>query len=174
MNKDQLANKVYHLSVTAGMNQRYHQDRAFLWTLWDRICKIIVAALAVAALCLCVVTAVVEGVIWDEWSIGVAIAAAVAAIALNVLPLGDWASQHNALFERWTDYREDVDSQFLNIPQTPTADDLIRLKELDARMHRICGSEPAPSKKKLQQCFDVEEESRRASTKRSSHARRAS
>jgi len=87
--------------------------------------------------------------------------AALAAIALNVLPYGEWASRHNALFERWTDLREDVDKLLFEIEEVPTTQLVDRLKELEGKFHRICGTEPGYKKPLLDECYREEETSRR-------------
>src|SRR4051812_16924755 len=103
MTKQEFIFERHQISVGAGMNQRYHQSRAATWSWWDRGCKIVVGLLAVLGVCLCVVTANIHNYWWDGSSITTAALAALAAIALNVLPFGEWCSRHSALFERWTD-----------------------------------------------------------------------
>jgi len=121
MNSEAFLDKAYHLSFSAGMNHRYHQSREHRWNWADRTAKIIVAILAVAALCLCVVTAQSDHWGWDAVSIVVASLAAIAAVALNVLPFGEWAKTHNALFQRWTDFREEIDAVRFEGDGAPTA-----------------------------------------------------
>jgi hypothetical protein len=149
------------LSMTAGMNQRYHQKRAHFWTCWNRGVQISVAVLAVTGVCLSVVTYFVEAKIADWFGIGVATSAAIAAIALNVLPLGDWAAMHLDLFRRWTDLREDVDSLKLETAAEPSKYGVQRLRELGAKVHRICATEPAPKEKLLHECHNAEKRSRK-------------
>jgi hypothetical protein len=158
MTKDKFLDTQYVLSVTAGVNQRYHQRRAWLWVTCDRSCKILVGILAVASVCLSVAAAAYRG--WDTASIIVASLAAVAAIVLNVLPLGDWASLHAALFQRWTDLREEADDLLYRVHDAPTANDIERLRELQARCTRICGTEPHCKDDKLRELQELEEKSR--------------
>ena len=160
MTRDEYLDKQYVLSVTAGVNQRYHQHRASVWTTWDRICKIVVGVLAVAGVCLSVATAAYKTDGWDIASIVVASLAAMAAIALNVLPLGDWASLHTALFQRWTDFREEVDDLIYRVKDTPNANDIDRLRELQAKCIRICGTEPHCKDGKLRKLQELEVKSR--------------
>lgn len=164
MTKDNFLDKQYALSVMAGVNQRLHQHRASMWTTWDRICKIVVGVLAVAGVCVSVAASTLHTLPWDIASIVVASLAAIAAIILNVLPLGDWASEHGALFQRWTDFREDVEDLLFRITDEITDDDVLRLRELEAKSHRICGAEPHCSDDKLRRLQAAEEKSRRPAT----------
>ena len=47
MTPDDFKDRQYEISVTAGMNQRYHQAYAHWWTGWNRSVQIVVAVLAV-------------------------------------------------------------------------------------------------------------------------------
>lgn len=163
MTAKEFLDKQYHISVAAGMNQRIHQAKASWWTGWDRACKIIVALLAVASLCLSLWAVSPTGADWGRFSIVISALGALAAIALNVLPLGDWASRHNALFQRWSDMREDVDSILFDVNSDPTATHIRRLKELDAKFHRICGSEPKCRPKVVKHHYAMETKSRQPS-----------
>ena len=143
------------------MNQRYHQARAHLWTCWNRGVQISVAVLAVIGVCLSVVSLLVESKVADGFAIAVATMAAIAAIALNVLPLGDWAAMHLDLFRRWTDLREDIDSLKLETTADPSKYGIQRLRELSAKVHRICATEPAPNETLLNKCHALEKRSRK-------------
>jgi hypothetical protein len=160
MTTDDFLYKQYHLSVLTGTNQRYHQEYASWWIGADRAAKIVVGVLAIGGACASVVTASLESVRWDIAGIAVAVLAAIAGIVLNVLPFGDWASRHIALFQRWTDLREDVDALLFDLKGDPSAPIVERLKQLDAKVHRICGTEPAPKKSMLVRCQHDEERSR--------------
>lgn len=150
------------LSVIAGLNQRYHQGAATRWQKWDRVAKIAVGGLAVAGLCLTAATYdPAQGMIAHA-SLAVAILGATAAIAMNVIPLGDWSSESRAMLQRYTDLREEVDrlrfdAKFL---EEPAAYAVQQLRESQAKLHRFCGLEPAPNVQKLQACQDAEERSR--------------
>jgi hypothetical protein len=161
MTKNQFLDRQYELSVMAGVNQKFHQGQIKHYADRDRYCKIAVGFLAVLGVCLCVVTATVDGWFWDAVSILIASLAAAAAVALNVLPFGEWASGHHALFQRWTDLREDVDDLLYRVVDEPTPDDLARLRELSAKCHRICGTETHCDDGILQVLQDKEEKSRR-------------
>jgi hypothetical protein len=161
MTHDEFLDAQFKTSFTAGMNQRYHQARASHWACWDRTCKISVGVLAVAGACLSVVTISSPAGSLIMVSAIVAAMAAVVAIALNVLPLGEWNSQHAALFQRWSDLREDVDSLLFELDgDNPSVALVSRLRELEGKVHRICGTEPACRKELLAECFREEEQSR--------------
>src|SRR5688572_10907881 len=102
MNIKQFKDRQYQTSVMAGMNQRYHQSRAQFWTRWDKGSKVAVGVLAVLGACFSILTLNQHSVPLGWTSVVIAGLAAGAAIALNVIPLGEWANIHWALFQRWT------------------------------------------------------------------------
>jgi len=158
--KDFLDKQLY-LSMGAGTSQRIHQDAAALWTRRDRISKIVVAALAVTSLCLSVWSAAVSSPSLTAVSIAISAIGALAAITLNVLPFGDWASQHNALYQRWSDLRADVDALIFDIRGDPTQGQVARLKDLDTKYHRLCSVEPKIADALIERHYGKEKQSRR-------------
>lgn len=174
MNADDFAYQRLDLSMTAGMNQRYHQARSHWWICWNRAVQIAVGLLAVIGACLAVSAASVDNVWVDVSAILFASLAAVAAIALNVLPLGDWAQEHLDLFRRWSDLREDVDALEFEQPPGAVGDiprELVdRLKALDAKKHRICGIEPAMNERLLEKCYRDENRSRETAAEHTGHS----
>jgi hypothetical protein len=156
MTRDQFEDKQHHLSVTAGMNQRYHQNRQFLWTVWNRGIQIVVALLAVVGVCLAVAAFLVENWYVDIWSIAIASCAAGLAVAMNILPFGDWAALHADFLRQWSDLREDVDALQFDLDSTVSDELLERLKKLDAKVHRICGSEPKPNDRLIKRHYNDE------------------
>jgi hypothetical protein len=95
------------------------------------------------------------------WSAGFSIAAACAAVALNVLPFGTWEQRHRDLFRQWTDLREEADLLEMNLADSPPSEHHIDgLKRLAMKVHRINGSEPAANIKTLAECQHAEEKSR--------------
>lgn len=154
MTNEEFLDRQYHISVIAGMNQRYHQDRSSLFAWWDRGLKIAVGLLAVAGSVLAF-----SG---PEWlSILIACVAAAFAIVLNVVPVGDWHCHHVELFRRWSDLREEVDAMIFGIGENPSPDLIAHLRGLDAKVHRICGAEPKGDQTLIDKFFAQEEESRR-------------
>jgi hypothetical protein len=162
MNREEFLDAQYKISVTAGMNQRYHQAFARYWVRWDRASRISVGVLAVGGVMLAVVTAVNTSAWWVGLSILIAGLAALVAITLNVVPLPDWALQSSDLFRRWSDLREEVDSLEYGVADKPSGALVDRLKQVSAKVHRICAIEPAADEKFLCECLKAEEASRRA------------
>lgn len=90
-----------------------------------------------------------------------ALAASAAAIVLNIVPLGAWDRDHVDWFRRWTDLREELDGLILNSEEdTPTDEAIQRLKEAEAKIHRISATEPLVNKSLKDRCLEVEEISR--------------
>lgn len=165
MTKEQFKRAQYNFSVQSGMNQLYHQKVSGRWKWWDTTCKIAVGFLAVGGLCFSV-AAVATGDLWlNATAISVASLSALGAVALNVLPFAEWSCRHNALFQRWTDLREDVDSLLFDFSGEPTQELITRLKLLDGRIHRICGTEPDFDELLRESCYDAEVRSRHADTR---------
>jgi hypothetical protein len=160
MNHDDFEQKQYHLSVTAQMNQLYHQSRARWWTVWNRGVQIAVAVLAVIGVCLALAAAMTHDFGTDLAAIIVEGLAAVAAIALNVLPLGDWAGESSSFLRQWSDLREDIDALDFDLAEQVTPELIARLKVLDGKVHRICGSEPRMNEALLGKCYRDAERSR--------------
>lgn len=161
MTRDEFLDVQYRVSVTAGMNQRYHQAYTRFWMRWDRASRISVGVLAVGGAMLAVVTSVNTDARWLAASISIAALAAVAAVTLNVVPLSDWALQSSDLFRRWTELREEVDALEFGVGEKPTASVVERLKQVSAKVHRIAAIEPAANEEFLLKCFKAEEASRR-------------
>lgn len=164
MNREDFLQKQYEFSITAGMNQRYHQRYAWWWSLLDGATKAITAIAAVVSALLSVVTlnaAAASG--WTTASVVVSVVAAFVAVALNVVPFGTWEQRHRDLFRQWTDLREDTDLLELDLAEgEPDVHHLGELRRITSKIHRIVGEEPSPNEKILKKCYDAEEESRKS------------
>ena len=161
MNAKDFDKKQFEISVQAGMNQRYHQGKATHWARFDRTFRILIGVLAVASAMLSVVTASnTEVGWWVSLSIVLSSSAAVIGLAINVLPFADWEKQHVDLFRRWSDLREDIDAMPFDFAKQ-SEEACVRLRTIEAKMHRICAMEPAPNDSLLDQCFAAEQRSRR-------------
>ena len=160
MTRDEFRDEQFRISVIAGMNQRYHQARVGFWSRWDRVIRIVVALLAVAGFTLATMALVVETSSLDLSAVVVAGLAAFGAVVLNVVPLGNEELRHQDLFRRWTDLREDTDALLFDLNGRVTAAQVSQLKVLDAKVHRICGAEPARSRKLWSRCEREERNSR--------------
>src|SRR6266851_7266844 len=88
MQASEFQHELHEEKVVAEANQRYHQfmQRKLWW--WDKAAKIAVAVLALFALLSVFLPHELK---WLE--ITVATIAALAAIALNVVPVGEWVTE---------------------------------------------------------------------------------
>jgi hypothetical protein len=162
MPQERLADEVYKLSFTCGMNQRYHQNLARVWEWGDRIAKGLVGISTLAGAMLGVASFTLSrNQALANWSLGVTIVAAVLAIILNAVPFGDWARRHLDLFARWSGLRQDADTLKLRIEQgSPDVTGVDRLEELIAKKHSINALEPAPIESRLKSAWMSEATSR--------------
>lgn len=160
MTSEQFQHKQYDISVIAGMNQRYHQRRASLFAWWDKGFRASSCVSSAVAAALVVVMAGTDNKVVAGFSIAAAVIVAAIGALLNVLPFGDWEKSHVDLFRRWTDLREEIDALLYHTNGEPSAFLISRLKELEAKAHRICGMEPACKTKLLDECHRAEERSR--------------
>lgn len=160
MTSEQFRDKQYEISVMAGINQRYHQSRAghFAWR--DRGFRISIGMLSAVAASLALITVKSTHPAWNWVSMIIATLVAIIGTILNVFPFGDWERQHADLFRRWSDVREDVDGLLYDLDEEPSSYLVERLKNLEAKVHRICGIEPSCKKKLLEMCQKDEHRSR--------------
>ncbi len=151
---------IYRLTYVSSLNQRYHAKLRRFWAIADRAIRIIVGMLAVAAAIFAVPP------LETPWpSLWVAIAAAVAAFVLNVVPVGDWEKIHAELFRLWSDVRKDAEQTDLRArglpPDQPIPEHLEeRVIELAGKEHSLDSNEPAPVRWLLRQSQHEENESR--------------
>lgn len=162
MNHQQAMQRLYELSVQAGMNQRYHQIYSSWWWGWDTFMKVTTAALSVVGAMLAVTSLyAATPPVWDQLSLGLAVISAIVAVALNVVPFGNWEKDHRDHMRQWFDFREDVDSIRLGCQHDQTCVPFEEIKKLDGKMHRICSQEPSPNTRVIKECYDAEERSRK-------------
>jgi len=154
----------YETSVIAGMNQRYHQVCADRLSKQDRISKVAVGLLATFGFCFSAITAISSHWALTTASVVLSGLAAAVAVWLSVMPYGEFACRHTALFQRWTDLREEVDSLLFELKGEPDATLESRLKEVSAKVHRISATEPGCDVELLKECQLTEERSRREAT----------
>lgn len=163
MTRETFKNKVYDLSVIAGMNQRYHQTQQNWWWWWDTGAKIVTAVAAIIGLSLGIVSALVAAWPFVDW-LGVALSfvAAVAAIVLNVVPFGAWESKSADFLRRWSDLREEIDALDYDLAESmPPSPSMIQaLKQCEAKSERLHGSETLANQTLLDKCLAAEERSR--------------
>lgn len=150
MTRTEFWKKLGALIITCDVNQRYHQTTAWNWKAFDRITKILVAVMAVAALCLTV--AHDESIHVLEIIFGSI--ASIAAIALNVVPFGEYEKSSDEMFHSWSDVRKDAEIQSLKFSSVVDISECMieRLGELVAKVHSLNAIEPTPNRKRLRKC----------------------
>lgn len=142
---------LYEVQFTSGMNLRYHQSLAKHWHGRDRFCKIATGVFAVLG----AITAFASGM--ELYGKVVALIAAFLAIALNVLPFGSWADNHQGLARRWSDLMERAEAFALKVPKKITNASNLELSELVANMNRLHGDEDEVDKMLLDRCYKEEQ-----------------
>lgn len=90
---------LHDLKATAGMRCRYNQQLTWRWGWTNRAARILMLALAVASV----------AALATDLAAVVACLTVVAALALNVLPLGEHVQHHYSLFKQWSTFRRDVE-----------------------------------------------------------------
>ena len=159
MTAQEYREKLHELIVTCGFNTRYHQVLAQRWKRWDRNIRILVGALAAFGLLFSVPG--FECHPW--WGLVTAFLSLIAAVALNILPVGDWEKAHGELFRLWVDLRRDVANEKFRASEVgedegKAAPKLVdRLCELDQKSHSLDAQEPAPERELLIRCQREEE-----------------
>lgn len=151
MTRDDFWNKISTLILICDVNQRYHQKTAWIWKACDRTAKILVAVMAVAAFCL---TIAHGGVAIRVLELIFGAVAVLAAIALNVIPFGEYEKTSDEMFHSWSDLRKDAEIQSLKLSNVADVSECMieRLEELTAKQHSLNAIEPAPNRKRLQKC----------------------
>ncbi len=121
MHVTELEQELHNLAYTAEVNERYYQIKlSAVWWL-DKGVKIGVAVLAVLAL---LAVFLPHELKWLE--LVAASLAVVAAVILNVLPVGEWVTEYGEMFRSWSDLFQEA-------------------KHLELKAREINPSEPVPS-----------------------------
>lgn len=89
---------IYKLTYTAEVNQRYYQLKYTSMWRWDKIIKVSVAALAMLA-----TVCVFLPHEYKMLEFAIAFLAAILAIVLNVIPIGEWMVEHGEKCRCWND-----------------------------------------------------------------------
>jgi hypothetical protein len=150
-------NALWELIRTCSVNQRYHQRLAWWFGAFDKLSKIAVGVVAIAALVLTLM-----GEDWHNAEIEWAIAAAVLAVAINVLPFGEREKIYDELFRCWSDLRIDAEVQDVKLPDNNEAAPCHateRLVELLTKQHSLNAKEAAPIRWLLRRCQADDRES---------------
>lgn len=161
---DEFLDHQFHLSMTAGMNQRYHQSYATFWWRWDTSVKVVMAISAVASALFSIATLFPVEPAIASLSATLSVVSAFAAVAMNVIPFGTWEKEHRDFLRQWTDIREDVEALRFACGNDPQEQHRHELQKLDAKIHRICGQEPNPNRQMINKCWDDEKKSRQLVT----------
>jgi hypothetical protein len=145
-------NEVHNLGYTAEVNQRYHQIKQRRMWLWDKWVKIGVALLALFAL-----LAVFLPHEWKCLEVVAAVAATVAAVVLNVVPVGEWVTEFGEMFRSWSDLLlavEQLELKARNFEEDAAIPDHLveRLAELVSHQCQLDAMEPAPDDALLSRC----------------------
>ncbi len=153
MNVEKQRDLLHELTYTCTMNQLYHQRFAHWWWRWDKAVKITVGLLAVIAL---VAVYLPESPGWwieplSAWL------AAIAAIVLNVVPVGEWESRHSELFRAWSDLGARANLLELKTSDLPENEPLNPIlvdwyQSLAADRDRLDAQEPAANDELLKRC----------------------
>lgn len=163
MDHAEFLQKTYALSVAAGMNQRYHQQRAQAWGRYDAAAKIVTALFATAGVVMTVITGFVPDSSVAFWfAVVVAVTATVSAFVLNVAPFGTLQAEHRELFGRWTEFRDEVEDLEFNLGDADRIDArlLEDLRRANSKLHRLCGAETQADQAQLRACYEAEVKSR--------------
>lgn len=159
MKAGELRDLLHELTYTCTMNQLYHQHVEHKWWRWDKAVKIVVGLLAVIALV--AVYLPEEQKHWVEVPAGWL--AALAAIILNVVPVGEWEAHSAELFRAWTDLGTRARLLTLKIASYGEDQDVDTIyfewfTTLATDRQRLNAQEPAPDEKLLRECqADVNE-----------------
>lgn len=150
MKKPEISNRLFDLSMNAGMNIRVHQER---WAHFEnkelRLQVWLAIVAAVGMILSCVPSSVFAG--WQletlAYVAGILLSGAsvVLAVVLNVSSHSRSAAQHQSLFVRWCDFRAAVDAEHfrLNNTKQPNLDEFSRrVIELAIWRQNIDSTEP--------------------------------
>lgn len=152
MTFNELQAELHTLRCTCDINQRYHQSLAWWWKLGDRTLKIVVALVATAAL-----AAEFGGETFHHLAIWLSAVAAVLAVVLNVVPLGEIEKFYDELFRSWSELRTDIETLIVknhdNYSDSKVPTHLHeRLAEMRAKQFALNSREPDPYRRLLEKC----------------------
>src|SRR5437899_2431204 len=92
MTNSEYKRRLHHVVFTCGINHRYHHTLEWVWGAVDKGIRVGVGVLAIVGLVLAVPSFVDSMV-----GFYVAIASVVVALALNIVPVGDWEKFHGEM-----------------------------------------------------------------------------
>lgn len=152
MQTPEFRQSLHELKYTAQVNQRYHQLKQKEMWCYDKSVKIGVAVLAMFALLAVFLPHELKGI-----EVAVASAAALAAIALNVVPVGEWMMEYGEMFRSWCDLLLTADQLEMKAKEFGETDVvpahlLDRLQDLGTRRNQLDAMEKAPDDALLLRC----------------------
>lgn len=166
--KDDLIKKLNNLSFTAAMNIRYHQ---YKWTKYSYIDKSIRIAVGIVAVLSVVASSMgssdIKNILIANLSFLLSILSLIVAIVLNIAPVSDRETFHRDLFRRWSDLREEVDSEIVRVESLDISGNeeglnkfMNRLEDLTRKKNRINAFEDSPDDELLKKCYRQENKAR--------------
>ena len=164
MTLEEVLNGLWELSITSGMNQRFHQhlaDNALWWDFWWKLA----VALATSAGAVLSVVGYFNGKakFIAATSAIVSILGMVFGVWLSIAPSDATARQHLDLFRRWSDLRQDVDTVMVrsrtNEDEAIAAPPFLVDRYIDmlAKKNHLNSLEPSPDRALLERFQDEEE-----------------
>src|SRR5712692_1310115 len=165
MTNGELKNRLDDLIYQCGMNQCYHQRTAAVLGRWDKGIRITIGILAVVGLVLAVPTLKISKIDVGTTGLVTAIVSLVAAVILNIVPVGDREKLHGELFRLWSELLKDATVEECKVCEAVSDDSadehaFDRLKELLSKAGSLNADEPAPNESRLRRCQEDENERR--------------
>lgn len=155
MQNDEYCRRLHEVKWTAGASARYHQKLEAHFRFLDKVIRVSVAVLAVAAGILAVPPLELH---W--WSFVAAVLAVIAAVALNVFTFVEDEKFHGEMFRAWSELRreailEEHKTCYGELAEHHTD----RLAELISKMESLNAEEPFPDVELQKKCEGDENES---------------
>jgi hypothetical protein len=149
---------LWEINFISGFNQRYHHRLEWWWGMADKIVRIAVGILAVLGF-----WTVFPNSASSDTEFCIALAGVIAALVLNVIPLGDREKFHGEMFRRWSAVRSDAELQRTKLGGKAEDDNLTtavfdRILEITEHEQQLHADEPAPYRWLLKLCEGDERE----------------
>jgi hypothetical protein len=150
---------LWELKFTAGVNQRYHQRLESWFGALDKSVRIAVGVLAVLSFWTAFPNASPPGAAF--W---IGLSGVIAALVLNVIPIGVREKFHGEMFRGWSDLRSDADRLEIKVADKDPDDNAPQavvefLMDAIRQEQQLHSQEPSPFRWLLVQCEQDERES---------------
>lgn len=144
--------RLRELRVTCVMNLEYHHDLEDCYGRQDKNVRVAVGALAVIGLVLSV-----PGVSFPLSAFAIAIVTTIAAVALNIISIGDREKTHGELFRLWSDMLADANREEFRTYENDEDGEVHalraeRLNDLCWKVSALSSREPVAQRKLLDHC----------------------